>query len=342
MSQNASRAEIAALDVTQRARAGDQEAFRELIEPHRSELRVHCYRILGSLQDAEDALQETLLAAWQGLPGFQGQSSLRSWLYRIATTRSLNLLRFRRRRHQWSPPPLPAALPPASHSRDVQWLEPYPDSLLAGIPDSAPGPEAQLDSREAVSLAFVAALQLLPPRQRAVHILRDVLGYHAHEVADMLGTTDESVNSALKRARATVQAQMPGRQDSDRPLPPRSVDERAFVDRFTAAFQSGDVEGVVALLTADVALAMPPAPLYWQGPGPALQFFTAVWQGSGRRLISTRANGQPAFGMYAPVPESQALHARALLVLTVVGRGISAITAFDGGLLSRFGLPDTV
>jgi RNA polymerase sigma-70 factor (ECF subfamily) len=330
-------------ELTERARAGDQEAFRDLTEPYRPELLLHCYRILGSIQDAEDALQEAMLAAWRGLPGFGGRSAVRTWLYRIATTRCLNVLRSHRRRGPADTSLLPPNLPAPSRSGEVLWLEPYPDALLEGIPDAAPGPDATLETREAVSLAFITAMQLLPPRQRAVQILRDVLGFHTNEVAEMLGTTEDSVNNALKRARAAVGSRLPARAtQSDVPLP-RSDAERRLVERFTVLFESGDVAGIVALLAHDVVFAMPPAPYEWRGREAARQFFGEVWQGTGRRLIATRANGQPAFGLYAPVPGNQTTReGRALLVLTLRVEGVSAITAFGAGLLSRFGLPEAI
>ena len=201
---------VATADLMDQARAGDGEAFRRLTGPHRRELQVHCYRMLGSVQDAEDALQETLLAAWRGLDGFEGRASLRTWLYQVATSRCLNLLRAARRRPGPAPYDPGVDIPEPTRLGEVTWLQPYPDELLAGLADRDPGPEARYERREAISLAFVTALQLLPPRQRAVLILRDVLGFRASETADMLETTQESVTSALKRARATLAAQDPG------------------------------------------------------------------------------------------------------------------------------------
>ena len=212
-------------DLIARARAGDAEAFRQLIDPYRHQLQVHCYRILGSAQDAEDALQETLLAAWQDLGAFEGRASVRTWLYRIATNRSLNALRSARRRPRTDWPPPGLDLPAPTRLGEVVWLEPYPDVLLEGLADSAPGPEARYEAREAISLAFVTALQLLPSRQRAVLILRDVLGFHASEVAHILDSSEESVTSALKRARATLQRRLPPsgqRQPPHRRTPPAS------------------------------------------------------------------------------------------------------------------------
>jgi RNA polymerase sigma factor (sigma-70 family) len=192
----------------ERAREGDREAFTELVEPHRAELQAHCYRMLGSLQDAEDIVQETLLAAWLGLPGFEERSSVRTWLYRIATNRCLNLLRSPARRVPAGTAP-PAPPPEPTRLGELPWLQPYPDLLLGGLPDQAPGPEAQYESREAISLAFIIAVQLLPPSQRAVLLLRDVLGYRASETAGILGLTADAANGALKRARATLAASRP-------------------------------------------------------------------------------------------------------------------------------------
>src|SRR4051794_21556899 len=197
-------------ELVSRACSGDAEAFRELTEPHRRELHVHCYRMLGSLQDAEDALQDTLLAAWQALPGFEGRSSVRTWLYRIATNRCLNARRAagRRRAKEWD---VPGVVPPAPTGRgDVVWLEPYPDVLLADRPDPAPGPEARYDQAESISLAFLTALQLLPPRQLAVVVLRDVLGFPAVQVGEMLDASLDAVNSALKRGRAALRSRAVG------------------------------------------------------------------------------------------------------------------------------------
>jgi len=206
-------------DLLARARGGDADAFGELVGPHRRELEVHCYRILGSASDAEDVLQEALLAAWQGLGGFEGRASVRTWLYRIATTRSLNALRSARRRPRTDWPPPGVDTPEPTRLGETPWLEPYPDVLLEGLADAAPGPEVRYEASEAISLAFIIALQTLPPRQRAVLILREVLDFPAREVADMLGTTEESVKSALKRARAALRRQFEP-SDGREPPPP--------------------------------------------------------------------------------------------------------------------------
>src|SRR5436305_13879123 len=240
----------------------DEAAFHELIDPYRRELRLHCYRILGSLQDAEDQLQETLLAAWRGLDGFEERASLRAWVYRIATNRCLNALRDRRRR----PQEVPSMVEPPEPTRRAEpiWLEPYPDLLLEGIADSAPGPEARYETRESVGLAFVAALQHLPPRQRVALVLRDVLGFDASEAAATLGSSDNSVEGALQRARATLDERLPAGGLERAPLPD-SARERELVGHFAAAVESGDAQGIVSPLTDDAWLTMPPEPYEYQG-----------------------------------------------------------------------------
>jgi RNA polymerase sigma-70 factor (TIGR02960 family) len=324
-------------DLIVRARTGDGEAFRQLIEPYWRDLSMHCYRILGSAHDAEDAFQETLLAAWQGLAGFEGRSSIRTWLYRIATSRSLNAVRSRNRRptlDQHMPD-----LPEPTRLGEALWLEPYPDVLLEGAADSAPGPDARYETKETISLAFVTALQLLPARQRAVLILRDALGFHASEVAQILESTEESVTSALKRARATLQRQLP--RDREPAPAPDSAAERELVDRFTRAFEAGDVDGIVALLTEDVMITMPPLPFEWQGRELAGRFFRAMWISldSPPRLVATRANRQPAFGLYSREPHPGEARALGLLAVTLAGGAVCAITRFETGVLPRFGLP---
>ncbi|MFB9533456.1 sigma-70 family RNA polymerase sigma factor [Nonomuraea roseola] len=325
-------------DLISRARAGDGEAFRALTEPHRRELQVHCYRMLGSLPDAEDALQDTLLAAWRGLGGFDGRASLRTWLYRIATNRCLSALRAASRRpaKEWD---IPGVEPPEpTRIGDVVWLEPYPDALLEG-PSTLPlGPEARYERTESISLAFVTALQLLPPRQLAVLILRDVLGFHANEVADMLDTTVGSVKSALKRARAGLRHR---RTVADREPPPAadSPAEDAIVAKFVRAYESADIDALVALLTDDVFVSMPPMPLEYEGRDVVARFCAGIF-GSGRRfdLVPTRANGQPAFGAYLRA-HTGIRHGTGLFVLTLAGDRICAMTRFENSVLPSFGLP---
>jgi RNA polymerase sigma-70 factor (TIGR02960 family) len=326
-------------DLMTRARAGDGDAFRELTGPHHRELQVHCYRMLGSLQDAEDVLQETLLAAWRGLDGFEGRASIRTWLYRIATNRCLNARRSASRRaaKEWN---MPAVEPPEPTGfSEIPWLEPYPDSLLEGALDVPLGPEARYAQTEAISLAFVTALQVLPPRQLAALILRDVLGFHASEVADMLDATVDSVNSALKRARAGLQRSADGRE----PAPaPDSPSEQALVAEFVRAYESGDVDALVALLTTDIFVSMPPIPLEYRGLDVVCRLFAGIF-GSGRRvdLVPTRANGQPAFGAYLRA-NTGIRHGSGLFVLTLTGDRICAFTRFDSSVLPWFGLPKSL
>ena len=327
-----------------RARAGDQQAFRELVEPHRRELQLHCYRILGSVQDAEDLLQEALVAAWRGLARFEGRASLRAWLYRIATNRCLNALRDAGRR----PPPAPVAPfePPEPTRRgEPTWLQPYPDVLLEGIADTSPGPAARYQAREAIELAFVAGLQHLPPRQRAALVLRDVLGFHTAEVAAMLDSSEASVKGALRRARATLDERRPTVDRQRTPLP-RSARERELTRRFADAFQADDIDGLVGLLTGDAWLTMPPAPHEYQGAAAIASFLraSAAWRGGRRfRLVPTRANTQPAFGCYLGDARAPTSQAAGLIVLTLDGEQISAITRFlDNNVLHRFGLPQAL
>jgi RNA polymerase sigma-70 factor (TIGR02960 family) len=329
-----------------RARAGDEAAFRELTDPYRRELHVHCYRILGSFQDAEDVMQETLLAAWRGLRGFEERASVRAWLYRIATNRCLNALRDSGRRAQARH--TAAALPfePAEPTRlgEPLWLEPYPDTLLEGMADGAAGPEGRYEMKESVALAFVTGLQRMAPRQRAVLVLRDVLGFQAAEVAEMLESSEASVNSALQRARATLDERGPA--DRTRAPLPRSTRERELVDRFAEAFEGDDVDGVIALLTDDAWVTMPPEPYEYQGPAAIARFLrdrVAARAGRRVRLVPTRANGQPAFGHYMEDAHAPVGRFSGLLVLTLDGDRIAAITRFaDSGVLARFGLPRTL
>ncbi|TQS22286.1 sigma-70 family RNA polymerase sigma factor [Microbispora sp. KK1-11] len=337
------RAQRSAEDLLALARSGDGEAFRGLVEPYRRELQVHCYRILGSVQDAEDLLQETLLAAWRGIGGYEERASVRTWLYRIATNRCLNALRAGARR-----PPEYAAyqpevpLPEPSHRRaEPSWLEPYPDVLLDEIADHMPGPEARYEVRESVSLAFLAALQQLPPRQRVILVLRDVLGFRAAEVANILDTTENAVTSALKRARGALAHELPDPDWETAPLP-NSPQERRIVAGFSRAFEAGDVDAIVAMLTNDAWLTMPPLPLEYQGRDAIRHFLATVALGNGYRhvLIPTRANGQPAFGVYLRDPRTPVLHAHGVLVLTLTDNRITALTRFhDNSLLAIFGLP---
>jgi RNA polymerase sigma-70 factor (TIGR02960 family) len=331
--------------VLARASAGDEQAFRELTGPYLGELQLHCYRILGSLADAEDVMQETLLAAWRGLPQYQGRASLRAWLYRIATNRCLNALRASSRRPRPQPGPPPFTPPEPTRRGEPVWLEPYPDALVDQLPDVAPGPDARYEAQETIALAFVAAVQHLAPRQRAALLLRDVLGFRSAEVAGMLEVSEASVNSALQRARATMAAQLPGPDREDAPLP-HSARERDLAARFAAAFTRGDIDGVVTLLTDDAWYTMPPVTLEYQGRTAIAGFLrdSRRWRGrQGYRLIPTRANGQPAYGCYVQDAQAPICHAHGLIVLTLEGDQISAITRFvDNSLLARFGFPRTL
>jgi len=327
-------------ELLQRARAGDRDAFAALVESHRGELQLHCYRMLGSLQDAEDALQETLLAAWVGLEGFEGRSSVRTWLYRIATNRCLNQLRSTGRR-PLAADPLPVPAPEPTRLGEVLWLQPYPDALLEGLPDQAPGPEARYESREAISLAFVTTVQLLPPNQRAVLLLRDVLGYRASETAELLGLSEDAVTSALKRARATIDA---ARSNDPPAPPPGGPEERELLDRFLAAFTTHDVDALVALMTDDAWVRMPPLPFEYRGTDAVHRFFTAIhphWRQMDR-LVPVRANGQPAWGEYRRDPTTGVLHVTGVYVVGLAGDQVCELTRFETAVAPYFGLPRTL
>jgi len=330
---------VVAADLIAKARAGDGDAFRELTEPHRRELQMHCYRMLGSFQDAEDALQDTLLTAWQGLGGFEGRASLRTWLFRIATNRCLNARRSASRRpaKQWN---IPRVEPPEpTRLGEVVWLEPYPDAVLEGAAGAPPGPEARYEQSEAISLAFVTALQVLPPRQVAVLILRDVLGFHASEVAGLLDSTVESVNSALKRARTSLQRHRPPGAGREPPPAAGSPAEDATVAKFVSAYESADLDTLVAMLTDDVFISMPPMPFEYEGRDAVARFCASLF-GAGRRfdLVPTRANGQPAFGAYLRA-STGIRHGTGLIVLTLTGDRIRAMTRFENSVFPWFGLP---
>src|SRR5437879_5434912 len=319
-------------ELLSRARSGDDVAFEELVRPYQRELQAHCYRILGSAADAEDAFQESLTAAWKGLAGFEGRASFRTWLYRIATGRCLNMVRASRRSLMDVEPP------ERSRLGEVLWLEPYPDAILAEVADPTSGPEARYEQRETISLAFITALQLLPPRQRAALILTDVLDFSAREVADMLDTTEHAIYGAVKRARATLARQLP---KAELPPLPNSLDEKKVLDRLVRAWEECDTIALVALLTDDVWLRMPPNPLEYHGKETAKRWFatSGFREGQRFRLVPTRANRQRAFGLYLFSPLSRVAHAFGLIVVTLAGGRVSAITAFESGVMARFGLP---
>jgi RNA polymerase sigma-70 factor (ECF subfamily) len=298
---------------------------------------MHCYRILGSFQDAEDILQETLLSAWQALDRFDGRS-LRAWLYRIATNRCLNYLRATSRRPKiLGTVDSGSLLADATHSDGPWWLEPYPDALIDAV---EPGPEARYDARESIALSFVAGLQHLPTQQRAALVLRDVLGFSAVEVAEMLDSTPASVNSALQRARVGLQ---PSRL-ADRVTLPRSTHEAEVVDRFVDAIQQADLDRVVALLTDHARFTMPPEPFEFHGPRPIAQFLqqVAFW-GEDLKMVPTRANNDPAFGYYRKDPNADVYRASGIVVLTISEDQVSSMTRFgDKSLFACFGLPRTI
>ncbi|TFV87038.1 RNA polymerase subunit sigma-70 [Blastococcus sp. CT_GayMR16] len=322
-----------------RARAGADEAFRQLTAPHLAELHRHCYRMLGSLTDADDALQEVLVAAWQGLNGFEGRSSLRTWLYRIATNRCLNQIRSRQRRGR--PMPVPPFEPPEpTRLGTVTWLQPYPDSELEGLVDRGPGPAARYGAREAVELAFMTALQTLPPRQIAALLLCDVLSFSTAESAAMLDTTNTALKGLLQRARASLDQRL-ATNTSDK-LDRGSVEDQHLARRFADAFTQDDVGAVIALLTDDAWLVMPPAPHEYRGHEAIAAFLRASqgWRtGLPLLMVPTRANTQPAFGCYLADGAGSAMTSLGMVVLTTSGDRIRGITRFlDEELPARFGL----
>ncbi len=330
----------------QRARPDtERETFQHLVEPYRPEIQLHCYRMLGSLHDAEDLVQETFLRAWRGLDDFEGRTSLRSWLYRIATNACLNARRANARRV------LPETHgPPADHAplgaadAEIAWLEPYPDAALEGIADVAPGPEARYEMREAVQLAFTAAIQELPPRQRAVLLLRDVLGWSAGETAALLDASAASVNSALQRARATLRQRFPSGRPGAQPVP----DDRQgrLLQRYVRTWEESDLDGFVALLREDAVLSMPPWRQWHVGRAAIRAFMAWVWRPDRRRhhlLVPTAANRQPAFGHYRSESEGSEWRAFGIQVLTLQDDAIASLTNFvDARLFAAFGLPSVL
>jgi RNA polymerase sigma-70 factor, ECF subfamily len=332
------------------ARVGDRDAFGRLVDPQRRALLLHCYRFLGSLQDAEDVVQETLLRAWRRLHGFEGRSSFRHWLFRIATNACMDAREARARRvlpHDLGTAPNPDG-PPAAPLADVAWLEPCPDTLLELAVDPEPGPEALFDRRESVELAFVAALQHLPPRQRAALLLRDVLAWSATETASLLGASVPAVNSALQRARATMSQRLPARDGTSRQ--DLSAAERDLLARYVHAWEARDVGALVSLLREDALLTMPPVPEWYRGREAIGRFLAAQWPVLGPfRLLPTRANGQPAFGLYGSGPGGdasyrpltlQVLRLEAGLIAEIVGFIEPSAFEYPGvDLFPRFGLP---
>lgn len=326
--------------ILERAKDGDDQAFQELTAPYIRELHVHCYRMLGSLTDADDMLQETLIAAWRGLAGYAGRASFRAWLYRIATNRCLNAIRDSRRRVRPEPVP-PFQTPAASRYGDVTWLHPYPSAWAEELIE--PGPEATFESRQAIELAFVTVLQRLPPRQSAALVLVDVIGFSVPEVAAMLGTTPIAVKAALQRARASVAQGCAGR--SHKPAGGSgSQEENDLVRRFASSYVDGDVDGIVALLTHDAWLAMPPAPHEYRGTAAIAAFLraSAEWRAGRSTLVPTGANGQPALAHYLRA-DARTYTPASIIVLTMSGDRVSGITHFlNADLVGRFRLPDSL
>jgi RNA polymerase sigma-70 factor, ECF subfamily len=328
------------------ARNGDEDAFSHLVGPYRRELHAHCYRMLGSVPDAEDALQDALLGAWKGLGRFEGRSSLRSWLYTITTNACLKAIQRRPKRV------LPVDYGPSSdpHDRPGEpliesvWIDPYPDGQLA-IDDYAAAPEVRYEQRESVELAFIAALQHLPARQRAVLILRDVLGFSARETAEALGTKPTSVDSALQRAHRTVDARLPDESQQAALSALGDAELREIVDGYVQAWERADIDSVVSMLAEAVSLEMPPNPEWYSGREAVAAFLNAypLAEGNRWRLVPTSANGQVAFGHYIWRPEAGAFVAREISVLALRGTQIADITIFrDPAAPARFGLPDRI
>jgi RNA polymerase sigma-70 factor (ECF subfamily) len=320
--------------------APDRESFQRLAEPYRRELRLHCYRMLGSFHDAEDLVQETYLRAWRSIDGFTGRGHFRGWLYRIATNACLNAIAARNTRRV-----LPEALagpadrmPEGEPPTEIAWLEPYPED---GRADPAPGPEARYETHEAVQLAFVAAIQHLPPRQRATLLLCDVMGWSADETAELLDSSVASVNSALQRARATLEKRFPNGRPQSRPTPDER--QRILLDRYLRAWEGTDLDGFVALLRSDAVYSMPPWREWYLGPAAIGTFFGTAWRFyDGFRLVPTSANRQPAFAVYSRKAGS-GWRAHSLQLVTIEGDAIAAVTGFrDPAIFAAFGLPDTL
>jgi len=325
------------------AEPGNAE-FARLTDPFRAELLAHCYRMLGSVHDAEDQVQETMLRAWRSFGQFEGRASLRTWLYRIATNACLRAIETRRRR------PLPSGLgqpgenpagPMAAARPEVPWLEPFPDALLhsdALLSGGLGDPASVAASRAGIRLAFIAALQYLPARQRAVLILRDVLGWRAAEVAELLGTTATATNSALQRARAQLQQVAPDQDELREPADPGDL---ALLDRYATAFENADIAALTGLLRDDAVLEMPPLPAWFTGPGPIGLFLRAhvLRQPGDFRMLPVAANGQPALAGYRRRPDGL-YHANMIEVLTISASRITHIAAFlDPTLFPSFALP---
>jgi RNA polymerase sigma-70 factor (ECF subfamily) len=322
------------------------QSFEQMAEPFRRELKVHCYRILGSLHEADDLVQETYLRAWRSFESFEG-GSLRAWLYQIATNACLNALESRKVQRRWLPDQQPtvsnqAQLPEGAPATEVPWLEPYPDSDLDGIADDAPNPEARYSARETVQLAFVAAIQELPPRQRVALLLCDVLGWTADEAATLLGGSSASISSAMQRARETLAKRYPAGRAA--PLFVTGSEEQKLLDRYLKAWEGHDLNGFVALLKEDATFNMPPWPQWFVGRDAIRAFFGMAWKTcGGLRLVPTAANRQPAFAVYELTGANPQWTAHSIHVLTIDNGAIAGATLFvppDGpNLFSAFGLP---
>ncbi len=332
------------------ARAGDETAFAALTEPHRAELRVHCYRMLGVFDESEDLVQETFLRAWKGFAGFEGRASLRAWLYRIATNACLDALDGRERRvlpNHLSPPSSPkVALPPRN---DVPWLQPFPDRLCEPVASSEDEPDAVVVSREGIELAFLAAIQHLPPRRRAVLILRDLLGWPAKRTADALGGSVAATNTALQRARATLREHLPRRRLDWAPSRRPTEEERAVLRRYMAAFERADLAAVAELLAEDVRATMPPFPMWFRGRDAVVATLAASWDAGSRayvgrfRMLPTRANGQPAVAAYVRGLDDRVYRAFAISVLRIEEGNIAETVAFHApALFAAFDLPSAL
>jgi RNA polymerase sigma-70 factor, ECF subfamily len=308
----------------------NRESFPRFAEPHRRELKLHCYRMLGSLQDAEDAVQETFIKAWNALDEFQGRALFKNWLYRIATNACLNELASRSRRRRQLPEQLGVASsepPKGQPDTELAWLEPYPDAELEGIVDSSMGPERRYETREAVRLAFMAAIHTLPPRQRAALILCDVVGWSALEVAALLGGSTASVNSALQRARETMRSSYP--DERSQPKPAHDADQHVLLDQYVRAWESSDLEALATLLKEDAVYSMPPWRQWYQGRDSIRSFFGHVWKSyRGFRLLPVGANAQPAFALYSRANQPGQWRAHSLQVLSLQDQRIRTLTMF--------------
>jgi len=322
-------------------------SFELLAEPFRREVKVHCYRMLASLHEADDAVQETYLRAWRSFESFDGRGSFRGWLYRVATNVCLDMLARRKHAARVLPDqrgPATTEMPDGTPATDVAWLEPYPASLLDDVVDDAPNPEARYTTREAVRLAFVAAIQELPPRQRAVLLLCDVLGWSAEEVATLLGGSKASVNSALQRARTTLTKQYPEGRRAAAQSPDSA--QRDLLDRYLRVWEGLDVDGFVSLLKEDATYTMPPLPQWYAGREAISTFFAwAFKRYSGFRMVPVSANGQPAFAAYSRSGTDGAWSAHSIQVLSLQGPSIAGLTLFakptGPGFFEAFGLPLT-